>query len=94
MACRKQVHLCPTLILPRETDTVGILRAVSRVFAKNLSGIRKTFSGECLTVPQSEHGWGDKRKRPGAMVFQSEPTLGPASLVKLPGVGGENNGII
>lgn len=28
-------------------DRVGALRVVSRMFAKNLSGIRKTFSGKC-----------------------------------------------
>ena len=45
---------------------------------------RQTEESDC---PLGHAHLGDTRKRPGAMVSQSEPTLGQAVLVKLPGVG-------
>lgn len=40
MACRTQAHWCAKAAMPR-ADTAGTLRAINRIFANNLCGIRK-----------------------------------------------------
>lgn len=98
MACRKLVHLCPKTILPRETDTVGILRAISRIFAKKVCLESEKLS--VLSARQTESDCppghahlGDMRKA-RCHGLPEEPSLGQAALVKLPEWGGENNAII